>query len=182
MRAERLFLHRFDQATALATSLREEDLLDLASNLRWGLLDKHSLADVANPNKIPLKFTISEFIPISQIIPTISDSEVIVQCDIDSLDVIGMPSLVPRVTLGKDNFLKHTVLMTHGERVSVKDTILYASNVLGGWHFDPNDRKPELASVKALSEAIELQGLPFAVRLIRYDRTDNAARARALGC
>jgi hypothetical protein len=158
MDAYPLFLRRCAQVATLLESHDEGDLLDLSKHLRQLLCDRHSLVETVNRGRgrIPLEFHTGAFsVRPDKIHPTVLSLE-------DGIDPQTRRPGAPSVVLTHKQFLRHVVLWTPQQSLTVKDVILHAAVVAGGVHHDPYDK-----GLLVRLSTITIGGLPIGIRMLK---------------
>ncbi|MGN7883667.1 hypothetical protein [Ensifer sp. 22460] len=156
MHAELLFIRRCEQAAELLHSRDEAELLDLAGLLRQMLMDRFSLMDAVNTNRIKAKFHVGAS---SYAGPDPYEKQTFWTI-LDGLDPEIRRPGAPSVTLTRQQFLKHVVINAHGNKITIQDVIEYAANVAGGVHFDPRPRPEPIARV---NRTVNVKGIEIAM-------------------
>jgi hypothetical protein len=157
MEAEPLFIQRCEQIVLLLQSQKEMELLDLGGLLRQLLMDKFSLLDTANKNRVKPIFHVGQF--------TLQPDKYTQWLALeDGLDPETRPPWKPSTNLTRDEFLRHVVIVANGVPISVKDVIFYAANIAGGVHHDPRSKTDALA---VFSKHLGIGGLPAGIRQLK---------------
>jgi len=160
MDAEPLFLQRCEQIAILLQSHNEVELLHLGGLLRQLIMDKYSLLDTANKNRIKPVFYVGVLGAVAeQRKPLFAAIE-------DGLDPeTGRPGR-PTARLTRDDFLKHIVMMARDNdvMVTVKDVISHAANVAGGIHHDP---RPKTDPLSTFGKFLQIGGYPVGLRQLK---------------
>lgn len=156
MHPDLVFLWRCIQLRDLTERpISQIEVLDLAGILRQLVLDKQSLVDVVNTNKIKLLVETkrTNFERVRPPARTIDDEGrpvvVLAPWDIEmtvgTVDALSGRVPVPeRVKLTLPQFAQHAIGRIKGEPVTVKMIIKLGANWRGGRHYDPVRSDPEL--------------------------------------
>ena len=161
MHPDRLFLERCEQIALLSESYREIDILDIGARLRALVLDKHSLVEVANINRLKLRFKVGKFLPLPPGTP--EPMFMSLEDALDPFTCVG-PSL--NTELNYDDFLCHHIMNINGNKILIKHVIQASSNLMGGIHYDPRPDKDHQKLVE-LSKFIEIGGTPASIRILK---------------
>ncbi len=149
MTAEELFLQRCNQLAELEQSENEIDLLDLGAILRQLLIDKSSLIDTVNANRLKITYRVGDF-------SEPADQHTVALVLADGLDPETRRPGLPSREMKRDQLLKHVVIYDRNERYTVFQVIDVAANVAGGVHLDPKRLKEGLAD---FSRRLRLGGI-----------------------
>ncbi|MDO8379762.1 hypothetical protein [Phenylobacterium sp.] len=166
MRAEILFLHRFEEISLLVESHEEIDLLDLAGRLYQMIGDKHALMDSANVRGLSLRFRAADQPPPPD---WILDISVVFSFEdsVDPAQVEGTPQGEFVREMTKDEFLKLSLLWLNKAPLTIRHIIGYARNVAGGTHHDPTQQHREYAALAEARDFVSVGGSPLGVRQLR---------------
>lgn len=144
----------------LLKSNEEIELLDLSGILLQLLLDKKSVVDTVNINRLKLEFHVGTW----RIPP---HPRTIFQTLEDGIDPETSRPGGPTMKLSRAKFLNHPVTYVEGGHyILVKDVIKYAANVAGGKHHDPKPR-PEYYIIDALSQRVTGFGMPLGIHQLK---------------
>src|SRR5262245_18440672 len=131
--ARKLIITRCEEIEQKLNSPKEIDALDLGRILRQLVVDQHRLVDIANINKIPIRFMVHKLLGSPSGL-----SDTVVHSLQDGLDPdTAPPRMAPPIELMIDQFLQHVVLILNAQPHSVKDVIKFAANAAGAVHLDP---------------------------------------------
>lgn len=158
MDAKELFLRRCRQVASLLESHDEGDLLDLSAYLRTLLCDQHCLVDTVNRRKdrVPLEFHVGSFSQKPDEFTALLSLE-------DGIDPETRHPGAPWVVLTHKQFLRHVVVHSYKESLTVLDVIKHATNVAGGVHHDPYDKR----LLARLSQRHSIGNLPLGIRMLK---------------
>ncbi len=160
MDPEPLFLRRCEQIAELMQSRDEIDLLDVAGLLRQVIMDKHSLLDTANKNRIKPKFHVG----VSRYADNDPYEKSTFWMILDGIDPEIRAPGAPSAHLTANQFLQHVVINDHGNRITIKDIIDNCANVSGGRHHDP---RPKNTPITLVNRKVTVRGFPVDVSYIR---------------
>lgn len=163
MDPDKLFLERCERIELLMESNEEIDVLDLSGVLRQLLFDQKSLVDTVNRNKVSIKFRVSAWPELMQKLTALTGGKMpLFASHGNMLDPEVDPQNSKVVTLSRAEFGNYPVTFWGGKAVTIKDVIKYGANVAGSIHHDPQP-KPEYHVTQALSQKINMLGLPIAL-------------------
>lgn len=134
MDRKRLFISTIDDLRNKVESNNEYEILKASGLIRSLLIDSNNLIDEVNKEfRLKLTFTYADSTQgySAEMIKMMQPDQWAV---LDGFYPGSQITNAVNVTTGRDPLLSQMVLINNGERLSVKDVIKYAANVLGGIH------------------------------------------------
>ncbi len=163
MEPKELFLRTLDDLEKQLGSNDPYEILGISALIRKLFLDDNPLVDQVNrESRIKVEFCIA----VSNILnnPKIPTPDF--YSEQDGLDPDTAPPMFARQTVNRDKFFKTIVMLSEGKSYTVRDTIAFEANVMGGVHAgSPKDEKDR--ALMTIAHTWSIGGYPASLRQLK---------------
>lgn len=159
---ERLYLKTLDDLNSRISSHDPYEILGASLLIRKLFLDDHPLVDQVNrEHKLKFVFNVCLLTPLP---PGLAEPAVYtIQ---DGLDPDTCRPGKPTSQLGRDQFFRIVVLFRNGIKYTIKDTVLFEANIMGGVHAGTAKSEKEKI-LKILNEEFSIGGYSTSLRQLQ---------------